>query len=70
MAISLKGENMLILEIIGIFLLYWVWKYETQDTKDLGMPDLFIRVMIAGLAILGAFIIFIDLLNLIVDKVG
>lgn len=61
---------MLLLEIIGMLLLYAVWKYETQDAKDLGMPGIFIRVMIAGLALLGAAIIFIDFLNLIILKVG
>ena len=61
---------MYLLEIIGILLLYAIWKYETQDTKELDTADIFIRVMIAGLALLGGAIIFIDLLNLIIDKVG
>jgi len=60
---------MILLEIIGMALLYAVWKYETQDAKNLDLPDMFIRVMIAGLALLGGAILFIDLLNYIIVKV-
>lgn len=60
---------MLLLEIIGMVLLYSIWKYETQTDKHLSMADLLIRLVIVGLVILGGFILFIDLLNYTLDKV-
>jgi hypothetical protein len=56
---------MLLLELIGLVLLIQIWKYETQNVKDMDAAGLFLRLMIVGLVILGIMIIFIDLLDFI-----
>lgn len=60
---------MLLLELIGLTLLCVIWKYDTQSNKSFTAVDVFIRVIMAGLIIMGGFIVLIDFLNLIIEKI-
>lgn len=61
---------MLALQILGLILLYVVWQIEKNDTKKLDSASVFIRLMIAGLFILGLFFVVFDILDFLLEITG
>lgn len=58
---------MILLEIIAMSLLYIIWKKDTQNSYDYSQGQVLIRLLITGLAIIGGFIIAIDIIEFILD---
>ena len=61
---------MLLLEIVGLVLLYTIWQIEKDDPKNLGTANVLIRMMIAGLFVLGFFFVVVDVLEFLLDITG
>jgi len=61
---------MLLLEIIGLVLLYTIWQIEKDDPKNLGTANVLNRMMIAGLFVLGFFFVVVDVLEFLLDITG
>lgn len=61
---------MLALQIIGLVILFIVWQIEKNDTKTLDSASVFIRLMIAGLFVLGLFFVAFDILDFLLEITG
>lgn len=61
---------MLALEIIGLVLLYTIWQIEKDDPKNLGTANVFIRLVMVALLVLGSAFVVVDILNFLVDITG
>lgn len=61
---------MILLEIIGLALLWTIWQLESNDTKKLGKKDALIRIVLGGLIVVGIFFLFIDILDFILEITG